>query len=138
VEGLTFKRSGSGYRISPGGQSAWAWRAVREEPDSLGVLRVFREFLRVFHSIHFVGGFLLHEVRGRSVLECRTVCGGADGPWAHCGWFVNEGAVLEVRERFSDSLSHLADGPPYPRGRSARRSRTVRLVICRTAKSFAS
>jgi hypothetical protein len=30
---------------------------------------VLREFLRVFRSIHFVGGFLLHEVRERSVLE---------------------------------------------------------------------
>jgi hypothetical protein len=124
VEGLTFKRSGSGYRISLGGQSARAWWTVREELDSSGVLHVLREFLGVFRSIHFVGGFLLHEVRGRSVLECRTVCGGADGPQV-------EGAVLEVRGRFSDS-------PPYPRGRSARRSQTVHLVICRTAKSFAS
>jgi hypothetical protein len=42
----------------------------REEPDSPNVLRVRREFLCVFHLIHFVGGFLVHEVRGRSVLEC--------------------------------------------------------------------
>jgi hypothetical protein len=128
---LTFKRSGSGYRISSGGQSAWAWRTVREEPDSPSVLRVLHEFLRVFRSIHFVSGFLLHEVRERSILECRTVRGRADGPRAHRGWSILEGAVLEVWDRFSDSLS-------YPRGRFARRSRTVRLVICRTTKSFAS
>jgi hypothetical protein len=88
--------------------------------------------------MHFVGGFLLHKVRGRSVLECRTVRGGADGPRAHHGRSVIEGAVLEVRERFSDSPPQLADGPLYPRGRSTRRLRTVRLVICKTANSFVS
>jgi hypothetical protein len=93
---LTFKRSGSGYKISPGGQSARAWQTVREEPDSPSVLRVLREFLRVFRSIHFVGGSLLHDIRGRSVLECRTVRVGADGPRAHRGRSVIEGAVLEV------------------------------------------
>jgi hypothetical protein len=116
---LTFKRSGSGYRISLGGQSARAWWMVREELDSPGVLHVLREFLGVFRLIHFVGGFLLHEVRGRSVLECRTVCGGANGPQAHRGRSAIEGAVLEVRGCFSDS-------PPYPRGRSAVPTRTVR------------
>jgi hypothetical protein len=65
---LTSKRPGSGYRISRGKQSAWAWRMVHEEPNSPSALRVHREFLSVFRSIHFVGGFLLHEVRGRSVL----------------------------------------------------------------------
>jgi hypothetical protein len=100
---LTFKRSGSGYRISPGGQSMRAWRTVREEPDIPSVLCVLREFLRVFRSIHFVGGFLLHEVCGWSVLECWTVRGGAGGPRAHRGWSVIEGVVLEVRECFSDS-----------------------------------
>jgi hypothetical protein len=89
---LTFKRSGSGYRISPGGQSARAWRAVREEPDSPGVRRLLREFLHVFRSIHFVDGFLLHEVRRRSVLECWTVRGGADGPRAH-----RDGLLLRVQ-----------------------------------------
>jgi hypothetical protein len=88
------------------------WRTVCEEPDSPSVLRVLREFLRVFRSIHFVGGFLLHEVRGRSVLECRTVRDGADGPRAHHGQSVIEGAVLEVPGLFSD-------GPPQPRGQSA-------------------
>jgi hypothetical protein len=116
---LTFKRSGSGYRISSGGQSARAWRTVREEPDSPSVFRVLREFLRVFHSILFVGGFLLHDVRGQSVLECRTVRSGADGPRAHHGGSVIEGVVLEVRELFSDSPPQLADGPLYPRGQSA-------------------
>jgi hypothetical protein len=42
---------------------------VHEEPDIPSVLRVPREFLCVFGSIHFVGGFLVHEVRGQSVLE---------------------------------------------------------------------
>jgi hypothetical protein len=85
---------------------------VREEPDSPSVLRVLREFLCVFRSIHFVGGFLLHEVCGRSVLESRMVRDGADGPRAHRGQFVIEGAVLEVRGLFSD-------GPQQPRGQSA-------------------
>jgi hypothetical protein len=63
---------------------------------------------------------------------------GADGPRAHRGWSVIEGAVLVVGDRFSDSSLQPADGPPYPHGRSARKSRTVRLVYCRIAKSFAS
>jgi hypothetical protein len=135
---LTFKRSGLGYRISPSGQSARAWWTVREEPDSPSVLRVLREFLRVLCSIHSVGRFVLHEVRGRSVLECQTVRGGVDSLRAHHGRSVIDGVVLEVWECFLDSPPQLADGSPYPRGRSARRSRTVRLVVCRTAKSFAS
>jgi hypothetical protein len=102
---LTFKRSGLGYRFSPGGQSTQAWRTVREEPDSPSVLRVLCKFLCVFRSMHFVGGFLLHEVRGRSVLECRMVRGGADGLRAHHGRSIIEGAVLEVRGLF-------LDGPP--------------------------
>jgi hypothetical protein len=76
-------------------------------------------FLRAFHSILFAGGFLLHEVHGRSVLECQTVRDGADGPRAHCGLSVIKGVVLEVRGLFSD-------GPSQPRGRSARCLRTVR------------
>jgi hypothetical protein len=129
---LTSKRSDSGCRNPPGRRYAGAWRTVREEPNSPSVRRVLREFLRVFCSIHFVGGFLLHEVRRRSVLECRTVCDGEDGPRAHHGRSVIEGAVLEVRGRFSDSPPQLA------RGRSARRSQTVRQVTCTTAKSFVS
>jgi hypothetical protein len=93
---LTFKRSGSGCSNS-------FWWTVREEPDNPSVLRVRREFLRVFRSIHFVGGFLVHEVRERSVLECRSVRVRADGPRVLRGWSVIEGAVLEVRELFSDS-----------------------------------
>jgi hypothetical protein len=81
--------------------------------------------------------FLLHGVRGRSVLECWTVRDGADGLRAHHGWSVIEGVVLEVRGRFLNSLPYLADGSPSPRGRSAQRSRTVLLVTCRTTKSFA-
>jgi hypothetical protein len=42
---------------------------VCEELESLSVLCVLCEFLRVFHSIHFAGAFLLHGIRGRSVLE---------------------------------------------------------------------
>jgi hypothetical protein len=81
---------------------------------------------------------LLHEVRGRSVLECRTVHDGANGPRAHRGRSVIKGAVLDVRGHFSDSPPQLADRPSCPRGRSARRSRTVRQVTCKTAKSFVS
>jgi hypothetical protein len=58
-----------------------SWRTVREtHADSpqggfqLGVLRVRHEFFRVFRSIHFVGGFLVHEV-WRMVRELST-----DGP----------------------------------------------------------
>jgi hypothetical protein len=76
------------------------------------VRRVLRVFLRAFRSILFVGEFLLHEVRRRSVLECRTVHVGADGPRAHRGQSVIEGAVLEVRGLFSDS-------PSQPHGQSA-------------------
>jgi hypothetical protein len=88
------------------------WRTVREEPDNPSVLRVLREFLLVFRLIHFVGGFLLHEVCGRSVLECQRVRDGADSLRAHSRQFVIEGVVLEVRGLFSD-------GPPQPRGQSA-------------------
>jgi hypothetical protein len=70
--------------IPPGGQSACTWRMVREKLDSPSVLRV---------------------------LECWTVRDGADGPRAHRGQSVIEGAVLEVRGLFSD-------GPPQPRGQS--------------------
>jgi hypothetical protein len=48
------------------------------------VLRVLRVFLRAFRSIHFAGGFLLHGVCRRSVIE---------------------GAVLEVQGLFSGGLS---------------------------------
>jgi hypothetical protein len=80
-----------------------AWRTIREEPDSPSVLHVLREFLRVSRWIHFFGGFLLHEVCGRSILECRTVHNGADGPRAHREQSVIKSAVTEVRERFSDT-----------------------------------
>jgi hypothetical protein len=73
------------------------------------VRRVLRVFLRAFRSILFVVGFLLHEVRGRSVLECRMVRVGEDGPRAHRRRSVIEGVVLEVRGLFSG-------GPSQPRG----------------------
>jgi hypothetical protein len=76
------------------------------------VRRVLCLFLHAFRSIHFASGFLLHSVRERSVLECRTVYDGADGPRAHRGRSVIEGVVLEVRGLFSD-------GPSQPRGQSA-------------------
>jgi hypothetical protein len=72
------------------------------------------------------------------MLKCRTVRAREDGPRAHHGWSVIEGAELVVGDRFSDSPPQPADGPLYPRGQSAWRPRTVRLVTCRTAKSFAS
>jgi hypothetical protein len=55
---------------------------------------------------------LLHGVRGRSVLECRMVRVGADGPRALRGLSVIEGAAPEVRGLFSD-------GPSQPRGLSS-------------------
>jgi hypothetical protein len=61
----------------------------------------------------------VHEVCGRSVLECRTVHDEADGPHVHHGRFVFLGALLEVRVAISDS-------PCPPHGRSAPSSRTVR------------
>jgi hypothetical protein len=80
---LTFKRSSSSCCLR-------TTRTVRAPlADGLRVgfkpagRRVLREFLRAFRSIHFVGGFLLHEVRGRSVLDCRTVRDGADGLRPH-------------------------------------------------------
>jgi hypothetical protein len=94
---LTSKRSGSGCRNPHGGRSAGTWRMVCEEPDSPSVLRVLHEFLRVFRLVLFASGFLLHKVCGWSVLECRMVCVGADGPWAYRGESVIEGAILEVR-----------------------------------------
>jgi hypothetical protein len=109
---LTFKRSGSGCCLR-------STQTVRAPPADgprggfqLAVRRVLCVFLRAFRSILFVGGFLLHEVRGRSVVECRTVRVGADGPRAHRGRSVIEGAVPEVRGLFSD-------GPSQPRGQSA-------------------
>jgi hypothetical protein len=69
--------------------------------------------------MHFVGGLLVHEVCGRSVLVCWTVRDEADGPRVRHGRSVFLGAVLEVGVAFSD-------GPCPPRGQSAPSSRTVR------------
>jgi hypothetical protein len=52
---------------------------------------------------------LLHEVRGRSVLEWWTVRVGADGPRADRGRSVIKSVVVEVRELF-------LDGSSQPRG----------------------
>jgi hypothetical protein len=101
------------------------------------VRRVLRVFLCAFRSILFAGGFLLLEVHGRSVLECRTVRVGADGPRAHRGRSVIEGAVLEVRGVvFGRSVAAsrtvrlgLADDPPGVYGQSAQASRTIRPVL---------
>jgi hypothetical protein len=67
------------------------------------------------------------EIHGQSAW-CAVL---ADGPWCLHERSVIEGAVLVVRELISD-------GPPQPRGQSARCLRTVRLVLHRVAKSFAS
>jgi hypothetical protein len=112
------------------GLSARSPRTVREVPDSPAVLRVLAGFLSASLSILFVGGFLVHEVCGRSVLECQTVRDEVDGPRIHHGRSVFLGAVLEVRVAFSD-------GSCPPRGQSARTLRTVRLVLSRLSKSFA-
>jgi hypothetical protein len=79
----------------------------------------------------------VHEVRGRSVLDCRTVRVGADDPRVLHGHSVIEGAVLVVRELFSNY-------PPQPRGQSAQSTRTVRPVLAdglpgaaQSCKSFA-
>jgi hypothetical protein len=48
---------------------------------------------------------VLHKVRERSVLECQTVRVRVDGPRAHRGQSVIEGAVLEVQGLFSDGTS---------------------------------
>jgi hypothetical protein len=77
------------------------------------------EFLSAFLSIHFVSGFLVHEVCGQSVLECRTVRDEADSPRVHHGWSVFLGAVREVWVAISDGLCP-------PRGQSGPSSRTVR------------
>jgi hypothetical protein len=61
----------------------------------------------------------VHEVCGRSVLECQTVRDEADGPRVHHGRSVFLDAILEVRVAISD-------GPCPPRGQSAPSSRTVR------------
>jgi hypothetical protein len=93
--GVDLQEVGLGLQeIPPDGQSAGTCRTVREDPDSPSVLRVRREFLLVFHSLHFVSGFLVPEVHGRSVLECRTVRVRADGPQILRGRSVIKGAVL--------------------------------------------
>jgi hypothetical protein len=98
---------------------------------------VFCGFLSASLSILFVGGFLVHEVCGQSVLECRTVRDEADGPRIHHGRFVFLGAVLEVRVAFSNGPCPPRGQSAPPRGQSARTLRTVRLVLSRLSKSFA-
>jgi hypothetical protein len=100
------------------GPSTWSQRTVRDFPDS------------TFLSILFVGGFLVHEVCERFVLECRTVCEEADGPRVHHGQSIILGALLEV-------WVAISEGMRPPRGQSARTLRTVRLVLSRLPMSFA-
>jgi hypothetical protein len=95
--------------------------------------QLFFVFVRVLERLSFdlfVGGFLVHEVCGRSVLECRTVCDEADSPRVHHRRTVFLGAILEVRVAISD-------GPCPHRGQSVRTLRTVRLVLSRLPKSLA-
>jgi hypothetical protein len=102
---LTFKRSGSGCCLHST-QTVCALLADGPRGGFQPALRrVFRVFLRAFRPILFAGGFLLHEVRKRSVLECQTVRDGANGPRAHRGRSIIESAVLEFRGLFSDSPS---------------------------------
>jgi hypothetical protein len=74
----------AGHPRGSHGQSTWSPRSVREVPDS------------AFLLILFIDGFLVHEVCGRSVLECRTVREEADSPRVHHGQSVILGALLEV------------------------------------------
>jgi hypothetical protein len=123
---LTFKRSSSGCCL----RSTRTVRAPLADVPRGGfqpaVRRVRRVFLRAFRSIHFADGFLLHEVRGRSILGCRMVRDGADGPRP-----IADVPLLRVQYwRFGGCFrmvrrSH-ADSPPRPCGRSARCPRTVR------------
>jgi hypothetical protein len=63
----------------------------------------------------------LHGVHGRSVLECRMVCDGADGPWAHRGQSTIEGAVLYALRglRGVEIQVGLTRGTRWPAGSSA-------------------
>jgi hypothetical protein len=104
-EELTFKRSSSGCCLRSTRTVCAPLANGLRRGFQPAVRRVLHVFLRAFRSILFASGFLLHEVRGRSVLECRMVRDGANGPRAHRGRSVIEGAVLEVRGLFLDGLS---------------------------------
>jgi hypothetical protein len=87
------------------------WRTAREEPDSPSVLRVLCEFLRVFHSIHFVGGFCCTKFADSPYLSAersvtgRTVRGPiVDGPLLRVQYWRLGGYFRTVRRS-------LADGP---------------------------
>jgi hypothetical protein len=67
--------------------------------------------MSAFRSIHFVGGFLVHE-------ECWTVHDEADSPQVQHGHSVFLGALLEVRVA-------ILDGLRPPRRQSTPSSRTV-------------
>jgi hypothetical protein len=94
------------------GPFARSLRTDREVPDSPSCSSCSCEFLGALLSILFVSGFLVHEVCGRSVLECRTVRDEADGPWVHHRWSVFLSALLDVQVA-------ILDGPRPPRGQSA-------------------
>jgi hypothetical protein len=106
------------------GQSASVWRTVR----CLVVRGVFIVFLLtfVFDPLCFrvlVGrGFERSACAGRIVRWCL-----ADSPRAPRGQSVFRGSLLKVLLAFMDSPRPWPDGPPYPCGQSAVRSRTVRV-----------
>jgi hypothetical protein len=92
--------------------------------------RLFFVFVRVLERLSFdtfFGGFLVHEVCGRSVVECRTVRDEADGPRVHHRQSDFLGALLEVRVAiFRRSMPSsqivralLVDSPSRHCGRSA-------------------
>jgi hypothetical protein len=94
------------------------------------VRRVLCVFLFVSLPIGLAVCFWLHKVWWTVREDSRDSLRGADGPRVEDGRSIIEGAVLVVWKRF-------LDGPPYPRVRSARRSRTVRLGFRSATKSFA-
>jgi hypothetical protein len=126
----------------PGGQSAFRLRDSPRGVRWLGVLRVRRLFLRAFLLIYFPSRIQLQGV-------WRTVrLGSAESPRGGC-WSrtvrgaSTDGPLLLVQywrfaSLFRTVCRYLADGPPWARGQSAGSLRTVRLVLRRVAKSFAS
>jgi hypothetical protein len=115
--------------VSGSGCSVRVWQTVRwGVADSLrgagrpGVLRVCRVFLSAFILIRFVQCFWLLVV-WRTVREVSSDgLLGADGPREEDGRSVFRGALLEVREPFSDS-------PPLARGWSSLCPRTVHPLL---------
>jgi hypothetical protein len=108
-----------------GRQSTRHPRTVREEPIDRVFVVFFTSSCMPFGRSILSVDFLVHEVRVWSVLECRTVRVGTDGPRVHRIRSVIEGAIPEVWGLFLDGLPQtvrlgLADGPPHPYRQSAR------------------